>query len=737
MDDDDDLRAMELYTLEAIFPEIVRLPAASPSFSLELPVVMEPAANVLFQSKEQASQQVALNQATFEISHLPSLTLRMDLVNGYPESSPPRVHLAAIPAWIPQSALQSMESEAAKLWEDLGRDMTAYAYVEHLQHLAEDAFGMVGSDGLLRVDDEHKLTMLDYNIKAKQKAMDNDTFECGVCLDPKKGSSCHMMKDCSHVFCLQCLQDFYNDAITTGDLTVVRCLAPGCAKERADGKTKKHKTAISPSELLNMGLTEETVKRYVMLKYKTELESDKNTIYCPRSWCNGAARSKKHKKPAGLEFQEASDVESEGEEAAVGEGIDAEEENDDEKARGKAKKDNASKFNPADLLSVCEDCSFAFCSRCKQSWHGEFVRCVGRKNAEAMSADELASLEYLKLHTSPCPTCGAPAQKTHGCNHMLCSRCETHFCYLCSEWLDPANPYKHYNTQPNGKVTSCYMRLWELEGGDGDDVGLAYHGGEGPAPPPVPVPAIIAGGPVVRGGENNIAADQDVAFGADESDTDQDDDHGPAQAQGDPRPAARIGQPGAVAREAPLVLRLFDDPGPNAQPDGGQPPQQQAVNHQGRRAPLPPAQPHQQQRRQQQPQQQQLQGQGGRNQRGGQRGRGGPARGRQHHPANQAMARGEVAGGGNNPNNNHQQQARRGRAGRGGQGGQGGQAQHQNRPPAAGVAAAGAAAAMPNGELGGDQADWVRRFVAMALQDVEDLHEDLPGNDDDDDWFLG
>lgn len=369
--DDDDLRAMELDTLEAIFPEIVRLQAASPSFSLELPVVMEPPAKVLFQSKDEASQQAGQNQGTFEISHLPSLTLRMDLVDGYPENGPPRAHLAAIPAWIPQSALKAMEAEVAKLWEDLGRDMTAYAYVEHLQHVAEDAFGMVGSDGLLRVDAEHKLAMLDYNIKAKQKAMDNDTFECGVCLDPKKGFSCHMMEDCSHVFCLQCLQDFYNDAITTGDLTVVRCLAPGCAKERADGKSKKPRTAISPSELLNMGLTEETVKRYVMLKYKTELESDKNTIYCPRSWCNGAARSKKHKKPAGLELQEVSDVESEGEGAddvERGEGDGEEEVNDDEKAGNRAKKDKTPKFNPADLLSVCEDCSFAFCSRCKQSW---------------------------------------------------------------------------------------------------------------------------------------------------------------------------------------------------------------------------------------------------------------------------------------------------------------------------------------------------------------------------------
>lgn len=37
----------------------------------------------------------------------------------------------------------------------------------------------------------------------------------------------------------------------------------------------------------------------------------------------------------------------------------------------------------------------------------------------------------------------------------------------------PDNPYKHFN-DPKG---TCYMRLWELEGGDGADVGMGFRGG--------------------------------------------------------------------------------------------------------------------------------------------------------------------------------------------------------------------------------------------------------------------
>ena len=232
----------------------------------------------------------------------------------------------------------------------------------------------------------------------------------------------------------------------------VRCLAPDCAKKRAEAhsvKNRKPKTQLSPSELLQIPIEHDLVTRYVKLKHKAELESDKNTIYCPRKWCQGAARSKKHKKPKGFQVFESED-DSDTEEIADG-------------------KDFRVGNN---LLSVCEDCSFAFCSRCFQGWHGEFTLCAPKPNGELTEEDK-ASMEYLRLHTTPCPTCAAPAQKTHGCNHMICFKCNTHFCYLCSAWLDPSNPYRHYNSE----TKSCYMRLWELESGDGDDVGIGYGGG--------------------------------------------------------------------------------------------------------------------------------------------------------------------------------------------------------------------------------------------------------------------
>lgn len=116
----------------------------------------------------------------------------------------------------------------------------------------------------------------------------------------------------------------------------------------------------------------------------------------------------------------------------------------------------------AERVAICEDCNYAFCSVCKKGWHGELVRCFPRRQAE-QTEEEKATEEYLRLYTSPCPTCNVPCQKRMGCNHMRCFQCDTHFCYLCSSWLSATNPYHHFNDLSS----SCYNRLWDLEGGDG------------------------------------------------------------------------------------------------------------------------------------------------------------------------------------------------------------------------------------------------------------------------------
>src|SRR3569833_1227574 len=495
-DESEDQRNVEITTLTAIFPEL-RVDEKNPyAFSLEVPVNPSKAATVSFLAATSATapnpdrlrtDEAPRNQIdSHNVSYLPSVNVHVSLPQGYPDREAPLATISTSPPWFLAVVLRRLQDDCTRLWDDLGRDLVVFTYVDHLQQAADDAFGLADANGSLEVDPEHKIAILDYDIKAKQAAFDRETFDCGVCLglwqrnlcsfffpllrnanklllDPKKGAACHRMLNCGHVFCRQCLQEYYNNAIQEGDIASVRCLAPNCAREQEESKgpskkRRKPKT-INPSELLQIPLEPATVQRYVARKYKNVLESDKNTIYCPRPWCSGAARSRKHKKPGDL---------GDGDE----EPSDAEVDSDSEAEDGGGEDERAFTTKKKDLLSVCEDCGFAFCSRCCQSWHGEFFNCTPRRDKEELSAEEKASIEYLALHTTPCPTCAAPAQKTHGCNHMICYRCQSHFCYLCSAWLSPGNPYEHFNKSADGRITGCYMRLWELEEGDGNDVGL-------------------------------------------------------------------------------------------------------------------------------------------------------------------------------------------------------------------------------------------------------------------------
>ncbi|KAM5475189.1 putative RBR-type E3 ubiquitin transferase [Microsporum audouinii] len=519
MDEDtDDERSQELQSIAAIYPEIVVDPSAPFKASLTLPISpLNPIKAVFRRSNTDASTKCLLspppsaepsdvkigtdiiNGATsdreavdnevYSLSHLPPLNLEIELPEGYPAEKPPVFSISTDLNWLPTPKINKLIEDGKTLWEESGNNLVVFSYIDHLQVAAEEGFGVINdSEDVVVFPQELRISLLDFENKARREEFEQETFECGICLEPKKGKVCHRMQRCLHVFCAQCLQDFYQSCIKDGDVDNVKCLSPGCGKEKINDSQpevrKKRDQTLRPGELLQIPLPLETVQRYARLKRKKKLESDKTTIYCPRQWCQGAARSKKHPKPIDLiNDDEASDEEE----------------------------DNGVPFDPlgaqeqlppmSERLAVCEDCSYAFCSVCKKGWHGPMSICFPRREIE-LSAEEKASEDYLDIYTSRCPTCAARCQKSMGCNHMICFQCNTHFCYLCSSWLFANNPYEHFNTEK----TSCYMRLWELEGGDGEGAPLHIEDADVvngeiemiddddetvhplPVPPPAPIP---------------------------------------------------------------------------------------------------------------------------------------------------------------------------------------------------------------------------------------------------------
>ena len=484
----DDERTLELSTVQAIYPEIEISPEDPFSALLEIPVAPAKPLPVIFpplaggapirtlptppsshddHDQETHNDKIQPIAELRYLSYLPSLELQFTLPEGYPAAAGPKVRLTASPSWLPSAKIKELEKIALELWERGGRNAVVFDYIDSLQQAAEFGFDLLSKDGpALDIHQGLEAALLDFDLESKRKKFDQETFECGVCLEPKKGAVCHRLVLCGHVFCIECLQDFYNNCIKEGDIISVKCLTPDCSKEKpaqtVEGRKRRRRKVdrtLDPSELLQIPLEQETVQRYVMLKRKNKLEADKTTIYCPRQWCQGPARSNKTQDADGEEYED--------------------EDEDTNKQESNKKKDTLPP--PSERLSICEDCGFAFCSVCNIGWHGEFAQCFPRRQYE-LTAEEKASEDYLQKHSTPCPTCNTRCQKTMGCNHMICFKCQTHFCYLCTSWLSEDNPYVHYNTE----WLPCYQRLWELEGGDEAQEGDGFARPQAAQPAPQP-----------------------------------------------------------------------------------------------------------------------------------------------------------------------------------------------------------------------------------------------------------
>ncbi|KAJ4330194.1 hypothetical protein N0V87_010217 [Didymella glomerata] len=429
MDEDSDERTEELDTLQSIYPELVIDPCNRYKATLDLLVAPTKPLPVTFTPEETVER----------LGYLPSLHIELDLPNEYPNEAPPHVKITTTPQWLPESNAQTLADEAKSLWDEYGGGMVLFAYISSLQEQAETCFGVEE----LTLPTSMRTELLDYSKRMKRELFDKETFDCEVCLEPKKGSACYRMERCSHVFCVACLQDYYNNCITEGAVNNVKCMSTDC------GGSKKKERLISPKELLQIPIPREQVERYVNIKRKKKMESDPNIMFCPRQWCQGAMRSPKYPKITDVSQMDDSDSEAEEDTQAQ-----------PEAPTGPEKR--AVGVRGMDRLAVCEDCTLAFCVVCLSSWHGDFVRCEPR-DANQLTEEDQASLNFIMKNTSPCAYCSVPCQKSFGCNHMTCAQCKTHFCYLCGAWLDPGRPYQHFNDPKN---KACFQRL--MDGAEGD-----------------------------------------------------------------------------------------------------------------------------------------------------------------------------------------------------------------------------------------------------------------------------
>jgi hypothetical protein len=81
-------------------------------------------------------------------------------------------------------------------------------------------------------------------------------------------------------------------------------------------------------------------------------------------------------------------------------------------------------------IGTCKKCKSQTCRHCRQQTHpGTFCK----EDKETKAVKDLAASKGWKT----CPGCNHLIERQSGCLHIICSRCQTAFCYRCSKrWKD-------------------------------------------------------------------------------------------------------------------------------------------------------------------------------------------------------------------------------------------------------------------------------------------------------------
>jgi hypothetical protein len=179
---------------------------------------------------------------------------------------------------------------------------------------------------------------------------------------------------CKHRFCRECVKDYLTHEINNGQVMRLKC--PGRRPED-NGPCP----CVAPSRWLREQVGPDTFAKFERF---LQLRQDQSFRSCPNAQCLHVQQrgAKKPKGDAG--------------------GSDAME---------------------------CEKCGTVYCFAHDLAHVGGSCADYARK----LAVESSASLEHIASHTVTCPwpTCRVKVVKESGCNHMTCSECHTHFCYLC------------------------------------------------------------------------------------------------------------------------------------------------------------------------------------------------------------------------------------------------------------------------------------------------------------------
>ena len=102
------------------------------------------------------------------------------------------------------------------------------------------------------------------------------------------------------------------------------------------------------------------------------------------------------------------------------------------------------------VIFTCPACLTPICTTCQVISHDD-ITCELYKRIGTEGNEDFRKWKQ-ENNVKDCPVCKVPIQKSYGCNHMECSNCKTHICWVCMETFDEAGKCYGHMQDEHGSI---------------------------------------------------------------------------------------------------------------------------------------------------------------------------------------------------------------------------------------------------------------------------------------------
>ncbi|CAN0909941.1 Probable E3 ubiquitin-protein ligase ARI1 [Linum grandiflorum] len=208
--------------------------------------------------------------------------------------------------------------------------------------------------------------MVDHNSDNSIRPCSSSTVTCEICMEDVPADMSTSM-DCGHCFCNDCWTEHFIVKINEGQSRRIRCMAHKC-NAICDEAVVRNLVKERHPDLA------EKFERFLLESY---IEDNKTVKWCPSVPHCG----------------------------------------------------NAIRVEEDDVCEVECACGLQFCFNCLSEAHSP-CSCMMWKLWNKKCKDDSETVNWMTVHTKPCPKCQKPVEKNGGCN-LVCCVCGQPFCWLC------------------------------------------------------------------------------------------------------------------------------------------------------------------------------------------------------------------------------------------------------------------------------------------------------------------